>query len=133
MKHSNTSRDNLLNFFNNKCKLCTSTKRLQVHHLDYKKGDAFHANYKGNTIKYYAALEPQVYADPERFALLCSACHNHITRLRRIKDDNRIRGICDMAINTKFWHYRKLRELFGISTPRRKPTFPLDKKNIINK
>ena len=51
------------------CELCwTKSKTLQVHHMDEEHYDDL---------------------SPDKFKVLCRACHSYITRLERIKPENR--------------------------------------------
>ena len=62
-------RKHLLESWDGKCACCgCKTKRPQLHHM---------------TPSEYKLLEP------ERFVFVCLACHSEISRLERIKDENR--------------------------------------------
>lgn len=57
-------------------------KGFAIHHKYYINGEKTHRDFT-NRLEYYQYLEPIVIAEPKRFALVCNAHHQAITKLCR--------------------------------------------------
>jgi len=88
-----------------KCQDCGTTwhrRGMLFHHLKYKKGEKNHKDFPGDRLGYYLYLEPIIKKRPKDFEYLCTPCHGYVGKLRRIKDNKRIKKICATVLKTEF-------------------------------
>ena len=89
------------------CSVCLkrmpeSGKGFALHHLRYLESDRRHGDFTRVKEYYEYLADGPVVNEPERFRLLCNPCHQVVTRLRRIKSDDRIARLCRTAIDTEY-------------------------------
>lgn len=91
--------------FKGRCNCCGTIwhrRGMLFHHLDYRSGEKNHKDFKGDRLAYYIYLEPIILAHLTEFEYLCTPCHGFVGKLRKMKDDKRIKRICETALRTRF-------------------------------
>jgi len=88
-----------------KCEGCGTMyhkRGMLFHHLEYRKEEKDHKDFPGDRLGYYLYLEPIIKKRPKKFLYLCTPCHGYVSKLRRIKDNKRIKKLGEAAIKTQF-------------------------------
>lgn len=91
--------------FKGKCNDCGTVwhrRGMLFHHIRYRKGEKSYKDFKGDKLAYYIYLQPIILAYPKEFEYLCTPCHIYVGKLRRIKDNKRIRNLANTAIRTEY-------------------------------
>lgn len=98
LKEIKAKRKQIATLLGGKCVLCLKKtgKGTSFHHIGYRVGEKKHSDFT-TWISYNEYILPIIQSTPDKFALLCFACHRLISILQRIKDDSRFERVVDMA------------------------------------
>lgn len=88
-----------------------------LHHLWYVLGEKISRHFKPSMkgrIDYHEYLN-YIFEKEGRilgFKYLCVACHNEISRIRRIKDNDRISRLFEVVFETKYYSKDAMKRIF---------------------
>lgn len=76
-------RENLIWKYNSKCYICGRTKRLEFHHFKHHEDEGI----AKSTLQRRVLILEEIEKYPEDFILLCYACHECITWLKTLNEE----------------------------------------------
>lgn len=102
--------------FEGKCRIChkTESKRGMVfHHVWYVMGEKISGNFSKllpGRIAYHEYIEPIMDKRPNGFRYYCNSCHQTLSRIRNIRDNDRIRRLFEDVLETVYYTRKEMKE-----------------------